>query len=132
MTPRIGFPWSEIRNISFNDKKFVIKPVDKKAPDFVFFASRLRINKRILALCMGNHELYMRRRKDDSIEVQQMKAQAKEEKLLKEKERYLLNRFLCYKEGEGTGWKKGEKLFFVSFLVFDQVFRDKIGHQFNY
>ena len=89
MTPRIGFPWSEIRNISFNDKKFVIKPVDKKAPDFVFFASRLRINKRILALCMGNHELYMRRRKDDSIEVQQMKAQAKEEKLLKEKERYL-------------------------------------------
>ena len=89
MTPRIGFPWSEIRNISFNDKKFVIKPVDKKAPDFVFFASRLRINKRILALCMGNHELYMRRRKDDSIEVQQMKAQAKEEKLLKEKERYV-------------------------------------------
>jgi radixin len=91
MTPRIGFPWSEIRNISFNDKKFVIKPVDKKAPDFVFFASRLRINKRILALCMGNHELYMRRRKDDSIEVQQMKAQAKEEKLLKEKERYVKN-----------------------------------------
>lgn len=92
MTPRIGFPWSEIRNISFNDKKFVIKPVDKKAPDFVFFASRLRINKRILALCMGNHELYMRRRKADSIEVQQMKAQAKEEKLLKEKERLTLLR----------------------------------------
>lgn len=87
MTPRIGFPWSEIRNISFNDKKFVIKPVDKKAPDFVFFAQRLRINKRILALCMGNHELYMRRRKTDSIEVQQMKAQAKEEKEMKEKER---------------------------------------------
>jgi len=92
MTPRIGFPWSEIRNISFNDKKFVIKPVDKKAPDFVFFASRLRINKRILALCMGNHELYMRRRKVDSIEVQQMKAQAKEEKLLKEKERQALQK----------------------------------------
>lgn len=90
MTPRVGFPWSEIRNISFNDKKFVIKLVDKKAPDFVFFASRLRINKRILALCMGNHELYMRRRKEDSIEVQQMKAQAKEEKMLKEKERQTL------------------------------------------
>ena len=92
MTPKIGFTWSEIRNISFNDKKFVIKPVDKKAPDFVFFASRLRINKRILALCMGNHELYMRRRKTDSIEVQQMKAQAKEEKQLKEKERQLLQK----------------------------------------
>ncbi|XP_070291745.1 radixin-like [Salvelinus sp. IW2-2015] len=38
---QIGFPWSEIRNISFNDKKFVIKPIDKKAPvslpsDFFF------------------------------------------------------------------------------------------------
>lgn len=87
LTPKIGFPWSEIRNISFNDRKFVIKPIDKKAPDFVFYAPRLRINKRILALCMGNHELYMRRRKPDTIEVQQMKQQAKEEKMLKEAER---------------------------------------------
>ena len=137
LTPKIGFPWSEIRNISFNDKKFVIKPIDRRAPvsftftdivrslvdnyicndnnsnnslslslslspypiscpstslslslqDFVFFAPRLRINKRVLALCMGNHELYMRRRKDDTIEVQQMKAQAKEEKHAKQMER---------------------------------------------
>ncbi|XP_013928247.1 PREDICTED: moesin [Thamnophis sirtalis] len=90
LTPKIGFPWSEIRNISFNDKKFVIKPIDKKAPDFVFYAPRLRINKRILALCMGNHELYMRRRKPDTIEVQQMKAQAREEKHQKQMERALL------------------------------------------
>uniref|UniRef100_A0A8C4GTF3 FERM domain-containing protein n=1 Tax=Dicentrarchus labrax TaxID=13489 RepID=A0A8C4GTF3_DICLA len=88
LSPKIGFPWSEIRNISFNDKKFVIKPIDKKAPDFVFYAPRLRINKRILALCMGNHELYMRRRKPDTIEVQQMKAQAREEKHHKQMERY--------------------------------------------
>ncbi|XP_076872827.1 ezrin b [Brachyhypopomus gauderio] len=87
LTPKIGFPWSEIRNISFNDKKFVIKPIDKKAPDFVFYSPRLRINKRILQLCMGNHELYMRRRKPDSIEVQQMKAQAREEKHQKQLER---------------------------------------------
>nr|XP_010332896.1 radixin isoform X2 [Saimiri boliviensis boliviensis] len=87
LTPKIGFPWSEIRNISFNDKKFVIKPIDKKAPDFVFYAPRLRINKRILALCMGNHELYMRRRKPDTIEVQQMKAQAREEKHQRQLER---------------------------------------------
>ena len=46
----------------------MIKPIDKKAPDFMFLVERLRINKRILALCMGNHELYMRRRKPDSIE----------------------------------------------------------------
>jgi len=71
LTPKIGFPWSEIRNISFNDRKFIIKPIEKKDPDFVFFAPRVRINKRILALCMGNHELYMRRRKPDTIDVQQ-------------------------------------------------------------
>lgn len=35
---------------------------------------------KILDLCIGNHDLYMRRRKPDSMEVQQMKAQAKEEK----------------------------------------------------
>ncbi|CAL8314302.1 unnamed protein product [Lota lota] len=87
LTPKIGFPWSEIRNISFNDKKFIIKPIDKKAPDFVFYAARLRINKRILQLCMGNHELYMRRRKPDTIEVQQMKAQARDEKQQKHMER---------------------------------------------
>ena len=53
----------------------------------MFYAPRLRINKRILHLCMGNHELYMRRRKPDTIEVQQMKAQAREEKHQKQMER---------------------------------------------
>uniref|UniRef100_A0AAQ4NNC6 Moesin n=1 Tax=Gasterosteus aculeatus aculeatus TaxID=481459 RepID=A0AAQ4NNC6_GASAC len=46
MTPKIGFPWSEIRNISFNDKKFVIKPIDKKAP----------VQKRYMMICSKNHE----------------------------------------------------------------------------
>jgi radixin len=69
LTPKIGFPWSEIRNISFNDRKFIIKPIDAKAPNFTFMVPRLKVNKRILSLCMGNHELYMRRRKPDSIEV---------------------------------------------------------------
>lgn len=90
LTPKIGFPWSEIRNISFNDKKFVIKPIDRKAPDFLFYVPRLRINKRILSLCMGNHELYMRRRKPDTIEVQQMKAQARDEKTTKQQEKQQL------------------------------------------
>jgi radixin len=98
LTPKIGFPWSEIRNISFNDRRFVIKPIDKKAPDFVFIAPRLRINKRILALCMGNHELYMRRRKPDTIEVQQMKAQAREERAAKQQEREKLRQAIEAKE----------------------------------
>ncbi|KAI9581906.1 hypothetical protein GQX74_011401 [Glossina fuscipes] len=98
LTPKIGFPWSEIRNISFSDRKFIIKPIDKKAPDFVFFAPRVRINKRILALCMGNHELYMRRRKPDTIDVQQMKAQAREEKNAKQQEREKLQLALAARE----------------------------------
>ncbi|KAK7879613.1 hypothetical protein WMY93_033679 [Mugilogobius chulae] len=71
------FPLERNQEHSFTTKSFTIKPIDKKAPDFVFYAPRLRINKRILSLCMGNHELYMRRRKPDTIEVQQMKAQAR-------------------------------------------------------
>ena len=69
----------------------------------MFFAPRLRINKRILTLCMGNHELYMRRRKPDTIEVQQMKAQNKEEKLAKQQEREKLQREIAARE-------KAEKL----------------------
>ena len=38
------------------------------------------IAKQILDLCVGNHDLFMRRRKPDTMEIQQMKAQAKEEK----------------------------------------------------
>ncbi|KAM3594486.1 uncharacterized protein V6R79_008817 [Siganus canaliculatus] len=90
LTPKIGFPWSEIRNISFDNKKFIIKPIDKKSSDFIFYVPRLRVNKRILQLCMGNHAQYTRRRKPDTIEVQQMKAQAKEERRQKKLERDLL------------------------------------------
>jgi len=36
---------------------------------------------------MGNHELYMRRRKPDTIEVQQMKSQAMEERQSRLKQR---------------------------------------------
>ncbi|XP_070572381.1 merlin-like [Ptychodera flava] len=92
LVAKISFPWSEIRNISFHDKKFVIKPIDKKSPDFIFYSQKLRVNKVILQLCVGNHELFMRRRKVDTIEVQQMKAQAREEKARKQIERNKLAR----------------------------------------
>lgn len=114
LAPKTTFTWAEIRHISFDDKKFVIKPVEKTSPNFVFFSQKVRMNKlvkkqsdvgnwvkglialgldeydsdkaahilfvKILDLCIGNHDLFMRRRKPDSMEVQQMKAQAKEEK----------------------------------------------------
>ena len=49
-------------------------------------------NKLILDLCIGNHDLFMRRRKPDPMDVQQMKAQAKEEKLRRQIERSKLAR----------------------------------------
>ena len=45
LTPEISFPWSEIKNISYDDRKFTIKLVDKTAPNFVFFSQNLKMNK---------------------------------------------------------------------------------------
>ncbi|CAG2170059.1 unnamed protein product [Oppiella nova] len=92
LTPKISFPWSEIRNISYDDKKFTIKPVDRAhSPHFAFYSSKTRMNKLILDLCIGNHDLFMRRRKPDSMELQQMKAQARDEKARRLKERQKLS-----------------------------------------
>ncbi|CDQ90645.1 unnamed protein product, partial [Oncorhynchus mykiss] len=95
LNPNKSFPWSGIRNISYSEKEvttFTIKPLDKKKDVFKFYSSQLRVNKLILQLCIGNHDLFMRRRKVDSIEVQQMKSQAKEEKARKKVERQILAR----------------------------------------
>uniref|UniRef100_A0A671QWT1 FERM domain-containing protein n=1 Tax=Sinocyclocheilus anshuiensis TaxID=1608454 RepID=A0A671QWT1_9TELE len=92
LTPKISFPWNEIRNISYSDKEFAIKPLDKRADVFKFNSSKLRVNKLILQLCIGNHDLFMRRRRVDSLEVQQMKMQAREEKARKQMERRRLER----------------------------------------
>lgn len=48
---------------------------------------RLQVNKCIMQMCEGNHSLYKRRRGPDTIEVQQMKAQAQAERLQKRMER---------------------------------------------
>lgn len=87
LTPKITFNWNEIRNLSFDYKKFIIKPIDKNSPNFMFFSKNLQINKLIFDLCIGNHELFMRRRRPDSIDVQQMKSQAEEEKRRRQVER---------------------------------------------
>ncbi|XP_064250476.1 merlin-like isoform X2 [Passer domesticus] len=66
-SPNKSFEWSSIRNISCSEKE-------------------------IFQLCIGNHDLFMRRRKVDSIEIQQMKAQAREEKARKKMENQRLAR----------------------------------------
>jgi merlin protein len=94
LSPRPFFPWSEIRNIYFKNKQFTICIVDKSK--IKFRAQEMSINMSILDLCIGAHNLYLRRRQPDLLEVQQMKIQAKEQKqkrmtehakLVKERER---------------------------------------------
>ena len=87
LIPKIGFPWSEIRNISYDDKKFVLKPTDKLAPDFVFNALRRRFTRQILSLCMGNHALYERRRQVETDDIRQIKARAREDREARNRER---------------------------------------------
>lgn len=43
LQPKMTFTWSEIRHISFDDKKFIIKPAEKNAPNFVFISKKVRI-----------------------------------------------------------------------------------------
>lgn len=51
LQPKTTFPWSEIRHISFDDKKFIIKPIQKSAPNFVFFSQKVRMNKLVNFNC---------------------------------------------------------------------------------
>ncbi|KAG8146154.1 hypothetical protein E2320_012540 [Naja naja] len=123
LTPKISFPWNEIRNVSYSDKEFTIKPLDKKIDVFKFNSSKLRVNKlswdrsivlqfsgtdlkktalfthgtypacllsswlpQILQLCIGNHDLFMRRRKADSLEMERQRL-AREKQMREEAER---------------------------------------------
>lgn len=88
MNPIIMFPWSEIKNINYKDRKFIIKSVDKKSTDFVFFSSAPKINKRIMNLGVGNHYLYIKRRKTPSLEIIQMKTKAMEQRKVLLEQRY--------------------------------------------
>ncbi|EDS31039.1 merlin/moesin/ezrin/radixin [Culex quinquefasciatus] len=94
LTPMTTFPWNEIRNISFDGKKFFVKTNEEKGNSVAttFYSEKARTNKELLDLCVGNHELYMKRRKPDTMEIQQMKAQAKEEKHRRHIERNKLAR----------------------------------------
>ncbi|RZB40731.1 moesin/ezrin/radixin -like 1, partial [Asbolus verrucosus] len=92
LNPQISFPWSEIRNLKFKDRKFVIKPTDKSAQDFIFFTTEPKISKIILNLGIGNHTLYVKRRKPESTEITRMKARAKEMRMNREAQKQKLNK----------------------------------------
>ncbi|KAM5182458.1 merlin-like [Mantella aurantiaca] len=86
ITPLESFKWGDIRNISYDEKKLKLIPIDKKAEAFKFYSKEHQVNKLILHLCIGNHNLFLTKRKVDSTEIQEMKAQAKEEKTRRKKE----------------------------------------------
>ncbi|EDO44119.1 predicted protein [Nematostella vectensis] len=107
LNPKTSFPWKEIKNISFHSRTFVIKSIDKQAPDFIFKTGNPRTNKVILELCLGNHELFKRRRKPDTMEIQQMKALAKEEKMRRQIER---NKLLVEQQAREEAIRQKEEL----------------------
>ncbi|XP_068124669.1 merlin-like isoform X2 [Hyperolius riggenbachi] len=86
ISPLKSFKWGDIRNISYDDKKLKLTPIDKKTEAFKFYSKEHKVNKLILHLCIENHNLFLTRRKVDSVEIQEMKTQAKEEKTRRKKE----------------------------------------------
>lgn len=90
LVPKMRFQWSEIRNISFKDKKFTVKL--KGAESTYFWSRNMSVNSVILDLCVGTHNLFLRRRLPDSLEIQQMKEQAKDERLRRQTEHNQLKR----------------------------------------
>uniref|UniRef100_A0A4W6EHB1 FERM domain-containing protein n=1 Tax=Lates calcarifer TaxID=8187 RepID=A0A4W6EHB1_LATCA len=87
LTPKIGFPWSEIRNISFNDKKFVIKPIDKKAPSFLFYTPVLQGKTASFAvfLCICHYHMFLMQKSDPKHVIEKLfRAQLENEKKKRE------------------------------------------------
>ncbi|VDM24664.1 unnamed protein product [Hydatigera taeniaeformis] len=77
LDPKIGLPCSESRNPHFPGKMLIIQPSDMAAKEFYILVEKSRINERTFALFTVSHELYIRRRKSDINEVQQVKIRAK-------------------------------------------------------
>ncbi|PAA57821.1 hypothetical protein BOX15_Mlig025788g1 [Macrostomum lignano] len=114
--PHRRLAWSDIRRMSCRDRKFTL--VANEAPSassagsdepptcfggehrggraVSFWTGSPADSKQILRLCVGNHELYMTRRMPDTIERQQMRATAREERA-----RRLLDKQRLAKEVEG-------------------------------
>jgi len=99
LNPNISFPWSEINKVTrSSDNKLNIKMTDKKAPKMVVTCTQPGANNQIYFLINGNHEMYMRRRRPDTLDVQQMKSERKDDDERKAKEKELLSREMAARE----------------------------------
>ncbi|OCT95090.1 merlin isoform X2 [Xenopus laevis] len=81
--PSKSFKWGDISNISYNYKRLKIAPINRKDGVFKFYSPEDKVNRLILDLCIGNHNLFITKRKVDSKDIQQMKNQAKLERTRK-------------------------------------------------
>jgi len=92
LNPQINFPWSEINRISYSGDNFVVKLTTKGTDKFMVQCLINKQSKRIYDLASGNHEMYMRRRRPDTLEVQQMKSQKKDQEASQAKEKAALQK----------------------------------------
>ncbi|CAF3508986.1 unnamed protein product [Rotaria sp. Silwood1] len=73
LRPEVFFSWSDIKSVTAHDKKVILNMTGEKNATFAFYSAKSSVSKEILDLATGNHELYMRRRREQSIEIQQMR-----------------------------------------------------------
>ena len=99
LNPNVSFPWSEINKIKYEKpNKVVLILAEKKSGKFVVTCTQPKMNKQIYNLATGNHDMYKRRRRPDTLEVQQMKSQKKDDEEARAKEKALLNREMVARE----------------------------------
>lgn len=84
LAPESVLPWCDIKNVYYSDKKFTVDTIKNTEPflvDFVFYSSTPATNKIILALCVGNHALYIKRRREGGFpELEHLKQELETER----------------------------------------------------
>jgi len=108
-SPKISFPWSEIKKIGYTKTSVKINLVEKGSNPFEAKSKVIGEAKKIHKLCNGNYQMYVRRRKPDSLEIQQMKAQKAEHKKLREKEMAALKREMAARAKSERELKESEE-----------------------
>ncbi|CAF4908147.1 unnamed protein product [Rotaria sp. Silwood1] len=73
LRPEVFFSWCDVKSVTAHDKKVILNLTIDKHATFAFYTTKSSVSKEILDLATGNHELYMKRRQEQSIEIQQMK-----------------------------------------------------------
>ncbi|XP_038135434.1 moesin-like isoform X2 [Cyprinodon tularosa] len=90
VTPTTRLRWNDMRNLSYSNKEFNIKLTDEKFPDLKYTLQYSHVTKSLLNLCLGNHSLCIRH-ETKSVDVQQLRAQAREQSPWKKQAKSALN-----------------------------------------